>query len=215
MVSEPLLSFAGVIAAVVAMLVDARGATLVAVAAVAAGLAPTVWIAGGGAAVLVIVGAAAAGVGAGLLSRLAARRLPWVAGLDPRVPAFAPPRQLFGPRSARAFAAALAVPIASWVSFNVPIGEVTVVQGLLFPVVYVWACGLLRMVVGRSVEDLAVGVSMLALSGAAAWLVRGGPDALAGAAGAASLAALAAVVSGWLSGHHERRAVPAATDAAT
>ncbi|HEX6538328.1 MAG TPA: hypothetical protein VF155_04020 [Candidatus Dormibacteraeota bacterium] len=210
MVSEPLLSFAGVVAAVVAMMVDVRGATLIAVVAVTAGLAPTVALTGGGTAVLVLAVAAAAGVGGGLLGHLAARRLPWVAGLDPRVPAFAPSRQLFGPRSARAFAAALAIPIASWVSFNVPIGEVAVVQGVLFPIAYVWGCGLLRMVVGRTVADLTVGVTMIALAAAAAWLVRGGPDALAGAAAAASLAPLAAIVSGWLSGRHARRAAPVA-----
>lgn len=210
MVSEPLLSLAGVAAAVVAMMVDVPGATLIALVAVAAGLAPTVALSGGGTAVLVLAVAAAAGVTGGLLSRQAARRLPWVAGLDPRVPAFAPSRQLFGPRSARAFAAALAIPIASWVSFNVPIGEIAVVQGVLFPIAYVWACGLLRMVAGRTLEDLAIGVVMISLGAAAAWLVRAGPDALAGAAGAATLAPLAAVVAGWLAGRHARRSVAAA-----
>ena len=205
MVAEPLLSLAGVIAAVVAMMADTRGATTIALVAVAAGLAPTVALTGGEAAVLVLGAAAVAGVAGGMVSSLAARRLPWVAGLDPRVPAFAPSRQLFGPRSLRIFAAALAIPIASWVSFNVPIGEVAVVQGILFPIAYVWGCGLLRMIVGRTVQDLAVGLTMIALGGAAAWLVRGGPDAIAGAAGAASLAPLAAVVSGWLAGRHRRR----------
>ena len=212
MVSEPLLSLAGVAAAVVAIMVDTRGGTLVALVAVAAGLGPTVALTGGGAAVLMLLIAAAAGVGGGIVSRLAARSLPWVAGLDPRVPAFAPSRQLFGPRSLRAFAAALAIPIASWVSFNVPIGEVAVVQGILFPVAYVWGCGLLRMVAGRTVQDLAIGVTMIALGGAAAWLVRGGPDAVAGASASASLAVLAAVVSGWLAGRHERRS-PVTADA--
>lgn len=206
MVSEPLLSLAGVAAAVVAIMIDTRGGTLVALVAVAAGLGPTVALTGGGAAVLMLVIAAAAGVGGGIASRLAARSLPWVAGLDPRVPAFAPSRQLFGPRSLRAFAAALAIPIASWVSFNVPIGEVAVVQGILFPIAYVWGCGLLRMVAGRTVQDLAIGVTMIALGGAAAWLIRGGADAVAGATASASLAVLAAVVSGWLAGRHERRA---------
>ena len=212
MVSEPLLALAGVAAAVIGIMVDGRGATVIAVVVVAAGLAPTVALTGGEAAVLVLVIAAAAGVAGGIASRTAARNLPWVAGLDPRVPAFAPPRQLFGPRSLRAFAAALAIPLASWVSFNVPIGEVAVVQGILFPIAYVWGCGLLRMVAGRTVQDLAVGVAMIALSAAAAWLVRGGPDAVAGAAASASLAPLAAAVSGWLAGHHARRA-PAVADA--
>ncbi len=201
---EPLLSIAGVIAAVVAMLVDGRNAVTAAAVAVAAGLAPTV--AGVGAASLLVPGgAAAAVVVAGWVSRRAARHLPWVAGLDPLVPAFAPSQQLFGRRSVRAWAAAVAVPIASWVSFTVPIGEITGVQGVLFPVAYVWACGGLRLVVARTLEDIAVGVAMVGLAGSAAWQLRGGPDALAGAAALASLAPLAALVVGWLGGRHARR----------
>lgn len=205
MVSEPLLSLAGVAGALVAMMVDGRRAVLIAAVVVAAGLAPTVAVTSGGPALLVLVTAAAASVILGAAGRWLARRLPWVAGLDPRIPAFASMRELFGPRSTRAFAAALAVPIASWVSFNVPIGEVTAVQGLLFPVVYIWGCGLLRVVVARTVDDLAVGLTMISLSVAAAWVLRGGSDALTGAAAAATLAPLAAAVAGWLSGRHARR----------
>lgn len=214
MVSEPLLAFAGVAAAAIAMMVDTRGATLIAIVSIAAGLAPTVFVTSGAVPLLVLALAAAAGLAGGILARIAARRLPWVAGLDPRVPAYAPRRELFGPRSARAFAAALAIPIASWVSFNVPIGAVTAVNGVLFPVAYVWTCGLLRMVVARTVEDLAVGVTMISFGAAAAWLLRGGPDALAGAAAVATLAPLAAVVAGWLNGRHARRPPAAEADAA-
>ena len=211
MVSEPLLSLAGVLAAVIAILVDGRRAVVIAAVVVAAGLAPTVAVTSGGPALLLLGAAAALSVVLGAASRWAARRLSWVAGLDPRIPAYASMRELFGPRSTRAFAAALAVPIASWVSFNVPIGEVTAVQGLLFPMVYIWGCGLLRMVVARTVEDLAVGVTMISLAVAATWVLRGGPDALPGAAAAASLAPLAAAVAGWLGGRHARR--PAETAA--
>lgn len=214
MISEPLLAFAGVVAAAIAMMVDTRGATLIAIVVAAAGLAPTVFVTSGGTALLLLVVAAAAGVVGTLLARIAARHLPWVAGLDPRVPAYAPRRELFGPRSARAFGAALAIPIASWVSFNVPIGAVTSVSGVLFPIAYVWTCGVLRMVVARTVEDLTVGVTMISFGGAAAWLLRGGPDAIAGAAGAAALAPLAALVAGWLNGRSARRRAAAEAEAA-
>jgi hypothetical protein len=143
------------------------------------------------------------------MARRAARHLPWVAGLDPLIPAFAPPLRLFGPRSVRAWGAALAVPVASWVSFNVSIGAVAAVQGILFPVAYVWACGGLRLLVARTVEDLAVGVAMVGLSSATAWLIRGGPDAYVGAAALALLAPISATVAGWLGGRHARR--PAAS----
>src|SRR5450759_2673040 len=117
-VSAPLLSAAGVIAAVVAMMVDGRRAVAIAVAFLAAGLAPTAATFGGapGAAVL-----GACGIAALVLAWagwLGGRVLPWLSGLDPTIPAFAPAARLFGPRSARAFGAAVAVPIASWVSFN-------------------------------------------------------------------------------------------------
>ncbi|MFN2582817.1 MAG: hypothetical protein ABR498_08775 [Candidatus Dormibacteria bacterium] len=213
MVSEPLLSLAGVVAAVVAILVDGRAAVGITLVVIAAGLAPTVAVSSGGPVLLVLAGAALAGLIGGWLSTHAARRLPRVPGLDPRIPAYAPTHGLFGRRSVRAFTAAIAVPIASWVSFNVPIGEVTAVQGLLFPVAYIWACGLLRMVVARTIADLVIGVVMVALAGVAAWALRGGPDTMAGAVASASLAPLAAVVAGWLGGRHARR--PAQEAAAT
>ncbi len=103
-ISEPLLSAAGVAAAVAAMLVDGPNAALVVVLVIPAGLAPTVAVTSGGPALVVLAAAALAGLILGLAARRAARRLPWVAGLDPLIPAFAPPRGLFGPRSARAAA---------------------------------------------------------------------------------------------------------------
>jgi len=211
-ISEPLLSAAGIAAAVIAILVDGRNAALIAVVVIPAGLAPTVAVTSGGPALVVLAGAAVAGLVVGLAVRRAARRLPWVAGLDPLIPAFAPARGLFGPRSARAAAAAIAIPLASWVSFNVPIGEVTAVQGLLFPVAYVWGCGTLRLIVARTGEDLAVGVVMIALAGAAAWQLRAGSGAIIGAAGVAALAPLAVGVAAWLGGRHQAR--PAAGQAA-
>ena len=157
-VSAPLLSAAGVIAAVVAMMVDGRRAVAIAVVLLAAGLAPTAATFGG-----------APGRGGARrrprsprcswrgAAGWAGRVLPWLSGLDPTIPAFAPTDRLFGPRSGRAFGAAVAFPVASWVSFNVPIGQVTVVEGLLFPIAYAWTCGVIRLLLARTVEDLGVG----------------------------------------------------------
>ena len=204
-ISEPLTSTAGVLAAVIAVLVDGRNAVNIAILAVAAGLAPTVAVVAGPPATLVLAGAALVGVVLGRSGAGAARRLPRVAGLDPLIPAFASSRRLFGPRSVRAWGAALSVPAASWVSFNVPIGAVTTVKGVLFPVAYVWACGAVRLIAARTVEDIAVAVAMVGMGSAAAWIARGGADAYAGAAVLAALAPVAALVAGWLGGRHARR----------
>jgi hypothetical protein len=204
-VSEPLVSSAGVVTAVVAVMVDGRRAVPIAAAVVALGLAPTVAVTSGPPAVLLLVVAGTCALLVALLAARAARRLPWVPGLDPEIPAFAPARRLFGRRSVRAWTAVLAIPVASWVSFNVPIGEVTAVQGILFPVAYVWACGTLRLLVARTVEDIAAGAAMIGLAAAAGWLVRGGADAYAGAMAFAGLTVLAAAIAGWLGGRYARR----------
>jgi hypothetical protein len=204
-VSAPLLSAAGVVAAVVAMMVDGRRAVAIAVVFVGAGMAPTAATFGGAPGVAVVGACALVAVLLAWAGWLGGRRLPWLAGLDPTIPAFAPADRLFGPRSSRAFGAAVAVPIASWVSFNVPIGEIAVAQGFLFPVVYVWTCGVIRLVVARTVEDLAVGVAMVALATGTAWLLRGGTDSFPGAVLACLVAPLAALVAGWLNGRSSRR----------
>jgi hypothetical protein len=208
-VSAPLLSAAGVLAAIVAMMVDGRRAVPIAIVFVAAGMAPTAATFGGapGVAVLGITVVAALLLAWG--GWAGGRVLPWVAGLDPTIPAFAPPDRLFGPRSVRAFGAAVAVPIASWVSFNIPVGQVTAVQGLLFPTAYAWTCGVIRLLVARTVEDLAVGVAMISLSTGTAWLLRSGTDSLPGAAIACVAAPAAALVSGWMAGRGARRRLPA------
>jgi hypothetical protein len=205
-ISAPLLSAAGVIGAVTAMLLDGRRAVAAAVACLAAGLAPTAAAFGGGPGVATVAASAVAALALGWGGWAAGRLLPWVAGLDPVIPAFATRRQLFGPRSTRAFAAAVAVPIASWVSFTVPVGDAPAAEGFLFPAAYTWTCGVLRLVVARTVEDLSVGVAMISLSAGTAWLLRGGVDALAGAAIACSVPPLATLVAGWLAGRHARRA---------
>jgi hypothetical protein len=205
-VSAALLSAVGVLAAVVAMMVDGRRAVAIAVIFVAAGMMPTAATFGGAPGVAVLGAGAVAAVLFAWAGFLGGRRLPWVAGLDPTIPAFAPPDRLFGPRSVRAFGAAVAVPIASWVSFNVPVGQVTTaVQGLLFPTAYAWTCGVIRLLLARTVEDLAVGVAMVSLSTGTAWLLRSGTDSVPGSAIACAATPIAALVAGWLAGRSSRR----------
>jgi hypothetical protein len=125
-----------------------------------------------------------------------------MAGLDPVVPVVARADALFGPRSVRVAAAVLALPAASWVSFNVPVGAATTISGVLFPAALVWGCSAMRLLTARTLVDLAVGVAGVGVSGAAASLVAGGVGTLAVAAAAASLAPAAALTAGWLSGRH-------------
>lgn len=205
-VSAPLLSAAGVIAAAIAMMVDGRRAVAIAVVVLAAGLAPTAATFGGAPGTAVLGACAAAAVVLAWAGTLGGSVLPWLSGLDPTIPAFAPSDRLFGPRSGRAFGAAVAVPIASWVSFNVPVGQVAVVEGLLFPIAYAWTCGVIRLVVARTVADLGVGVAMVGIATGTAWLLRSGADSIPGAALACVVAPLAAFLAGWLNGRSSRRA---------
>jgi hypothetical protein len=211
-VSAPLLSATGVLAAVVAIMVDGRRAVATSAVFLALGLSPTAAVFGGAPGIAVLGGAAAAAVVLAWAGWTGGRRLPWVAGLDPSVPASAPADRLFGPRSIRAFGAAIAVPIASWVSFNIPVGQVVTVQGLLFPTAYAWTCGVIRMLVARTVEDLAIGVAMVSISTGTAWLLRSGTDSVPGAVIACVATPVAALVAGWLAGRGSRR-LPAPADA--
>ena len=206
-VSAPLLSAAGVIAAAVAIMVDGRRAVAIAIVVLAAGLAPTAATFGGAPGVAVLGASAIAAVLLTWAGSLGGRVLPWLSGLDPTIPAFAPSDRLFGPRSGRAFGAAVAIPVASWVSFNVPVGQVATVEGLLFPIAYAWTCGVIRLVVARNVEDLGVGVAMVGIATATAWLLRSGADSIPGAALACVVAPLAAFLAGWLNGRSSRRAL--------
>jgi hypothetical protein len=126
------------------------------------------------------------------------------AGLDPSVPVFAGGRELFGPRSVRVIAASLALPGASWVSFNAPVGAVALVQGLLLPAAYIWICGALRLVVARHLADVVIGFSLAAMGGGVAWLIRGGADAFPGLVIACSTVPTGAALSGWLTGRAGR-----------
>jgi hypothetical protein len=206
-VSAPLLSAAGVIAAAVAIMVDGRRAVAIAIVVLAAGLAPTAATFGGAPGVAVLGASAIAAVLLSWAGWLGGRVLPSLSGLDPTIPAFAPSDRLFGPRSGRAFGAAVAIPVASWVSFNVPVGQIATVEGLLFPIAYAWTCGVIRLVVARNVEDLGVGVAMVGIATATAWLLRSGADSIPGAALACVVAPLAAFLAGWLNGRSSQRAL--------
>jgi hypothetical protein len=206
--SAALLSATGVLATLVAIMVDGRRAVAIAVVFLAAGLAPTAATFGGAPGVAVLGGCAIAAVLLAWFGWLGGRVLPWLSGLDPMIPAFAPADRLFGPRSTRAFGAAAAIPIASWVSFNVPVGQIAAVQGFLFPIAYAWVCGVVRLLVARTVEDLAVGVAMIAIATATAWLLRSGTDSFGGAVFACIAAPLAALLAGWLNGRSSRRPLP-------
>ena len=120
-VSAPLLSAAGVIAAVIAMMVDGRRAVAIAVVVLAAGLAPTAATFGGAPGVAVLGACAVAAVacwpGQG----------GWADGSSPGSPGSTrpsprsrPPTGSSGRAAAGRSARRSRFPIASWVSFNVP-----------------------------------------------------------------------------------------------
>jgi hypothetical protein len=94
------------------------------------------------------------------------------------------------------------LPAASWVSFNVPLGSASTVTGVLFAAALVWGCGAMRLLTARTLVDVASGVAAVGLGAAAAWLIAGGVEALAGAMAAASLAPGVAITAGWLGGRH-------------
>jgi len=94
------------------------------------------------------------------------------------------------------------------VSFNVPVGQVTVSEGLLFPIAYAWVCGVVRLLVARTVEDLAVGVAMVGIATGTAWLLRSGTDSFGGAVLACIAAPTRGLLAGWLNGRSSRRTRP-------
>jgi len=203
--SEPLLSSLAVLMGLVAMVADGRNAVPIAVATAGIGLAPSAGAAGGDVAMLVLFAAALVAAVGALVVRLIASRALWAAGLDPSVPVFSEGRALFGPRSIRVLAAAIALPAASWVSFNAPVGAVTSVQGVLLPAAYMWLCGAFRLVVARSLADVVIGAALVGMGGGVAWLVRAGPDAFAGLLVGVAIAPAVTLLSGWLAGRHGRR----------
>jgi hypothetical protein len=204
--NPPLLDLIAFAAGVVAVLVDRRRAVAAACIAVALGLAPAAAVYGGGWAAVVVLGAGAAGGIAGPLVGLMAARMAPSAGPDPLHPVGAVGEGLFGPRSLRVTGAVIALVAASWVSFNVPVGVVAVVTGALFPVAFVFTCGVLRIFLARTLVDLAVGVAVISLAAGVAWLLRGGGGPLPDAAGVMAIAPAVSAVDGWLGSRHRRPA---------
>jgi hypothetical protein len=209
--SQTLIAALGFLGGAVAALVD--GPRAVGIAALVAGLAlaPSAASVGGLPAAAVVTGA---GLAAALLdpaARRGAERMGRVPGLDPLVPVVASREALFGPRSIRAAAAALALVAASWVSLNVLVGAAGTAQGAVFAAAYTWLVGAIRLLRARALEDLLVGAATVALAGAVGWILEAGPSALPEAMVAAGLAPAAAVTAGWLRGRHHQ---PAAHEAA-
>jgi hypothetical protein len=201
-VNQPLLDLIAFAAGAVVVLVDRRRAVVVASVAVALGLFAAAAIYGGGWAAVVVLGAGAAGAVAGPLAGFIAGRMAPRPGLDPLQAVAAPHEGLFGPRSARVAAAVIALIAASWVSFNVPVGSVAPVQGALFPVAFIFTCGVLRVFLARTVTDLSVGVAAIALAVSVGWLLRGGSGPLPDAAGVIAIVPVTAAVEGWLAARH-------------
>jgi hypothetical protein len=196
-VNQPLLDLIAFVAGAVAVLVDRRRAVLAASIAVALGLAPAAALYGGGGAVVVLLGAGAAAAVAGpLVGAVGARGGPGD-GLDPLRPVGAH-EGLFGPRSVRVAGCAVALVAGSWVSFNVPVGSIAAVQGALFPVAFIFLCGVLRLFLARNLTDLAVGVAVTAVAVGVGWLLRGGSDPLPAAAGVIAIAPVAVAMEAWL-----------------
>lgn len=195
--NQPLLDLIAFVAGAVAVLVDRRRAVLAASIAVALGLAPAAALYGGGGAVVVLLGAGAAAAVAGpLVGAVGARGGPGD-GLDPLRPVGAH-EGLFGPRSVRVAGCAVALVAGSWVSFNVPVGSIVAVQGALFPVAFIFLCGVLRLFLARNLTDLAVGVAVTAVAVGVGWLLRGGSDPLPAAAGVIAIAPVAVAMEAWL-----------------
>ena len=204
--NQPLLDLIAFAAGAVAVMVDRRRAVFVTCVVVALGLAPAAAIYGGGWAAVVVLGAGAAGAVAGPMAGFIAGRMAPRPGLDPLQPVAAAHEGLFGPRSARVAAAVIALIAASWVSFNVPVGSVAAVQGALFPVAFIFTCGVLRVFLARTVTDLSVGVAAIALAVGVGWLLRGGSGPLPDVAGVIAIVPVAAAVEGWLASRHRRPA---------
>lgn len=203
--SQSLVAVVACLGGATIALVD--GPASVRLAALVAGLtlAPAASTVGGAPAAGLLAGA---GLCAGLLGlgaeRLALRRHS-APGLDPLVPVVASRDKLFGPRSGRAFGAAVALLAASWLGLNVEVGVAATASGSVFAAADIWLVGVVRLLRARAVEDLAVGAVAVSLATGCGWVLEVGPSALAEAAAVCALATASAVSAGWLVGRHHRR----------
>jgi hypothetical protein len=206
-VNQSLIATLAFLAGLVVVLADGRSAVPLAAFLTGLALAPAAASVGGTPAALVPLVLGSAALLTSRVARTAAERLPAVPGLDPEVPVVVPLGGLFGPRSVRVIAGALAIPAASWVSLNVSVGGAAVASGAVFAAAYLWLAGMVRLLRARAVDELAVGAAVVALAAATGWLLEAGPGAVPEAAAVAGLAPGAAAVAGWLTGRHRRRSV--------
>jgi hypothetical protein len=203
--SFELASYCAFVGVAVVLMVDGRRAVAVAAVAGSLGLAPAAAYLGGSVTALIILGVAPITVVVVALSHRLAKIAPETVGLDPDVPMFAQPTAWFGPRSTRAAVGAIALPCASWMSFNVNLGGVAAVAGLGFPAAYAWLCGVGRILVARSVEDVCVGALLIGFGMALAWMIRDGSQSIANYVILLAILPIAGAITGWLSGRHARR----------
>ncbi len=198
----PLLGSVACLGGIVVAMVDGRHAVPVALLVAAASLAPTAAVVTGPLAGMLVIGVAVTAVVAGGIVGLASRHLHPANRSEPAVPRIDTSESLFGPRSMRAAGAALMLPTASWVSFNIPVGLQTTVSGLLFPAAYVGLCALLRIFMIRRLEDFGIGFGVTGIAGATTWLLRSGSGGVVEALLPAALAVLAALGVGWFGGRN-------------
>jgi len=204
-----LLSSLACLGGFIATVVDGRHAVTVAAVAAALALAPTAAVISGDRATVALLGAAAAATVAGRLATVLGHRLPWIAGLDPLVPLYSPGDQLFGQRSTRVAGAAVVLPLASWVSLNIPVGGASTVAGLLFPAAYVGLCTVVRLICARTLEDLAVALVLISYAAATGWLITDGAPGFGDAVLALVPVPIAGLAAGWMAGRHRRRVATA------
>ena len=190
------------IGVVIAMVADGRIAVAAAALVSALCLAPDVAYVAGQDAALTVLGFGFATPLLMFVSYRIAQRLPLRDGIDPVAPMFSSAYSLFGPRSTRVAVAVLALPCASWMTFNVAVPGVAVGAGVLFPPTYTWLCGAGRLLVAKTVEDLGVGVLLAGFGIAVAWSTRDGASATTYANALLALGPVSGLITGWLIGRH-------------
>ncbi|MGC8460896.1 MAG: hypothetical protein ACP5OR_03515 [Candidatus Dormibacteria bacterium] len=197
---QTLYSSIAFIAAFIVSAVDGRRAVSWSLIAAGVGLAGTAASAAGLDGALLLVGAVVCG---GILERVAEWlvRSRWQSSAqDPLREFRSVQEKLFGPRSQRVIAAAIAVPAASWVSFNIPVGSVANIEGVLFASCILWLCGIFRLVLARTIEDVCAGTGVVLLATAVGWLERTGqsglPEYVVLLVSTAGIALLAGILNG-------------------
>lgn len=203
--SQSVIATIAVLCGAAVALVDGARSVRIAAVLAGAGLSPAAAGVGGVPAAGTLIAAGVAAAVAGSLGQRAAGWLPASRGLDPLVPVVAPDAALFGPRSGRAFGAAVSLVAASWLGLNIQVGVAATASGCIFAAAYVWLVGVVRLLRARALDDLAVGAVAISMATACGWILEVGPDALAEAGAVSGLAGVATLASGWLVGRRRRR----------